>query len=185
MDGTQSGDAYGSYKVNLINIVGRYFWLLCLGISAYQYVVGIRALRSRDPDDPRASAEAIVLRRWFIILSDLPWVVMGWGVLVGRVPNIWYFFRPQDRNPYVVGWFATLFILAFGFAFWVFFLEGAEKVVVLQPVDFKWYRTGLRGTTRGTVELTVGRVKLFAAIGPVWIAAWTLLVWSMDAPVPK
>lgn len=110
---------------------------------------------------------------------------MGWAILMGGVPNIWYFFRPQDRNPYVLVWFATLFILAFGFAFWVFLLEGAEKVVVLQPVEFKWYRTGFRGTKSGTVELTVGRVKLFAVIGPIWIAAWIWLVSSMDAPLPK
>jgi len=110
---------------------------------------------------------------------------MGWAILMGGVPNIWYFFRPQDRNPYVLVWFATLFILALGFAFWVFLLEGAEKVVVLQPFEFKWYWTGFRGTKSGTVELTVGRVKFFAAIGPIWIAAWIWLVSSMDAPLPK
>ena len=85
----------------------------------------------------------------------------------------------------MLAWFATLFILAIGFAFWVFFLEGAEKVAILQPFEFKWYRTGLRGTTQGTVELTEGRVKLFAAIGPIWIAAWTWLVSFMDATLPK
>ena len=125
------------------------------------------------------------MRRGFAVAEALPWVVMGWAIVVGEVPNIWYFFRPQDRNPYVLAWFATLFILAIGFAFWVFFLEGAEKVVVFQPIEFKWYRTGFRGTTQVTVELTVGRVKLFAAVGPFWIAAWTWLVSFMDAPSPK
>ena len=109
----------------------------------------------------------------------------GMGNSRGRGAEYLYFFRPQDRNPYVVAWFATLFILAFGFVFWVFFLEGAEKVVVLRPVEFKWYRTGFRGTTQGTVELTTRRVKWFAAIGPIWIALWTCLVYVMDAPVPK
>jgi hypothetical protein len=171
--------------MSLFNILGRYFWALGLCVTAYHYVVSTRALASRDPTDIRASPAAIALRRWFAVASALPWVVMGWAILIGGVPNIWYFFRPQDRNPYVLAWFAALFILAFGFAFWVFFLEGAEKVVVLRPVEFKWYRTGFKGTTQGTVELTVGRVKLFAAIGPLWIAAWTWLVTWMDAPVPK
>src|ERR1700722_1512027 len=171
--------------MNFFNFIGHYFWLVCLGFSAYGYVLGVRSLASKDSTDPRASAGAVVLRRWFAVAGAVPWVVMGWGILIGGVPNVWSFFRPQDRNPYVTAWFATLFIIAFGFAFWVFILEGAEKVVVLQPVEFKWYRTGLRGTTQGTVELTVGRVKLFAAIGPFWIAAWTWLVSLMDAPVPK
>jgi hypothetical protein len=112
---------------NLFNILGRYFWLVCLSISAYQYVVGIRALASRNPTDPRASAEAIALRRWFLVVSDLPWIVMGWAILIGGVPNIWYFFRPQDQNPYVLTWFATLFLISFAFAFWVFFRGGARN----------------------------------------------------------
>lgn len=172
-------------NANLFSFIGRYFWAVCLAICAYNYVLGMRTVGSRGPSDPSASPAAISLRRWFAVAGALPWVVMGWAIMIGGVPNIWYFFRPQDRNPYVLAWFATLFILAFGFAFWVFLLEGAEKVVVLQPVEFKWYRTGFRGTTSGTVELTVGRVKLFAAIGPIWIAGWIWLVSSIDAPLPK
>ena len=171
--------------MNFFNIVGRYFWLLCLIISAFNYAVGIRSLASMDPSDPRASAGAVALRRWFLLVSDLPWVVMGWAILVGGVPNIWYFFRPQDRNPYVFVWFVTIFAIAVWFAFWVFLLAGAEKVALLQPVEFKWYRSGFRGTTRGTVELTVGRVKLLAAMGPIWIAAWTWLVSSINIALPK
>jgi hypothetical protein len=171
--------------MNLFNLIGRYFWALGLIVSMYHYVLGMRAVASKGPSDPRASPAAISLRRRFVVAGALPWVVMGWAILIGGVPNIWYFFRPQDRNPYVLAWFATLFILAFGFAFWVFLLEGAEKMVVLQPVEFRWYRAGFRGARSGTVELTVGRVKLFAAIGPIWIAAWIWLVSSMDAPLPK
>jgi hypothetical protein len=171
--------------MNLFSIIGRYFWALCLMISACQYVIGMRALASKDASDPRASPAAIGLRRWFAIAGALPWAVMGWAILVGGVPNIWYFFRPQDRNPYVLAWFAVIFAIALYFAFWVFFLEGAQKVVVLQPMEIKWHRRGFRGSSQGTVELTMGRVKLFAAIAPMWVAAWTWLVSSIDAPLPK
>ena len=171
--------------MDLFHILGRYFWLLCLAIGAYQYVVGLRSLSSKDQNDPRASAEAIALRRWFAIFSELPWLVMGAGILIGDVPNIWYYFRPQDRNPFVLAWFASVFLLAFYFAYWVFFRRGAQKVVLLQPFEWNWYRTSLRGTTRGTIALTEGRVKFFAAIGPFWIAAWTYFISLGDVPLPK
>jgi hypothetical protein len=145
----------------------------------------MRSLESRDSSDPSTSSAAIALRRWLTLGSALPWAVMGWGILIGGVPNIWYYFRPQDRNPYVLTWFATIFAIAAYFAFWVFFLEGAQKVVVLQPVEVKWHRTGFRGTTFGTVELTVGRVKLFAALGPIWIAAFAYLMSVMNVVLPK
>ena len=171
--------------MDLFHILGRYFWLMCLVLSAYQYFTGLRSLASMDSTDLRASSEAIGLRRWFLIVADLPWVVMGWGILIGGVPNLWAFFRRQDRNPYVLAWFVTIFAVALWFAFWVFFLGGAEKMVSLKPFEFKWHRRGFRGSSQGTVELTVSRVKLFAAMGPIWIAVWTWLVWLMDAPVPK
>jgi hypothetical protein len=145
----------------------------------------MRALASRDPADPRASGEAIALRRWFLVVSELPWVVMGWAILIGGVPSIWHFFRPQDQNPYVLTWFATLFLISVAVVFWVFFRGEAEKVVRLQPFEIKWSRASFSGTKQGTVELTLSRVRCFAVIAPIWMAAGTLLVWSMDAPVPK
>ena len=171
--------------MDLFHFLGRYFWLLCLGITGYQYVVGMRSLSSKDPTDPRTSDEAIALRRSFAVSSLVPWIVMGVGIVVGGVPNIWYYFRPQDRNPFVLAWFVIVFLTASYFALWVFFRGGAQKVVHLQPFELNWYRTTLRGTTRGTVALTEGRVKLLAAIGPVWIAAWTWMVSLMDVPLPK
>jgi hypothetical protein len=172
-------------NAHLFSFIGRYFWAVCTAISAYHYVMGMRSLGSKDATDPRASEAAIRLRRWIAMGTAFPWIVMGWGILVGGVPNIWYFLRPQDRNPYVLAWFATIFASTLYFAFWVFFLEGAQKVVVLQPLEVKWYRRGFRGKTQGTVELTVRRVKLFAALGPIWIVFCTYLMSLMDSAVPK
>jgi len=171
--------------MNLFSFLGRYFWLVCLAITAINYARGIRSLSSKAPADPLGSPEAIELRRWFAIGQGLPWVVMGWAIMLGGVPNIWYFFRPQDRNPYVLAWFATVFGLALYFAYWVFFRGGAEKVVRLQPFEVRWHRPTLRGTTGGAIAITEGRVKLFAAVGPLWIALWMVLVSSINAPLPK
>jgi hypothetical protein len=166
-------------------LIGRYFWLVCLGIAIYNYMAGVRSLESKAPSDPTASVDARRLRRWFAIGAVLPWLVMGWGILMGGVPTIWYYFRPQDRNPFVLAWFATMYIEACYFAYWVFVQDGAQKIVALQPFEVRWRRTSLRGMRMGTVALTVGRVKFFAALGPVWITAWIYLVSSTNAPVPK
>lgn len=171
--------------MNLFLFLGRYFWLVCLAMTAINYARGIRSLAVKGPSDPTASVEAIALRRWFAIASALPWVVMGWAIMLGGVPNFWYFFRPQDRNSYVLAWFATLFGLALYFAYWVFFCGGAEKVVRLQLFEVRWHRTTLRGAARGTFAITEGRVKFFAAIGPLWVALWIVLVSSMNAPLLK
>jgi hypothetical protein len=63
--------------------------------------------------------------------------------------------------------------------------SGYKSMLVVLPFEINWYRTTFRGTTRGTVALTEGRVKFFAAMGPVWITAWILLVSWMDVPPTK
>jgi hypothetical protein len=145
----------------------------------------MRSLNARAPTDSSASADAVTLRRWFAIASVVPWLVMGWGVEIGGIPSIWYYFRPQDHNPFVMAWFGTIVLLTVYFAFWVFFLGGAERVVSLKPIEINWYRTSFRGTARGTLPLTVGRVRFIAAIGPIWVAAWIYVVSLMNAQVPK
>jgi hypothetical protein len=163
--------------VNLFAIIGRYFWLLCLAIVSFNYIVGQRKVAARDSADPRLSSEVISYRRLFAVASAVPWVVMGVGILLGGVPNIWYYFRPQDHDPFVLAWFGSLFIISISFAFWVFFLGGAEKVVAFRLIEVN----GLRGP----ISLTVGRVKLLALLGSLWIALWVCYAASMNVPVPK
>jgi hypothetical protein len=158
-----------------LNTIGRYLWVLLLGICWYNYRAGLRRLPSKDSGDPRSSTEGIVLRRWFAAASALPWLVWGWGETYGNVPNAWSYFRPQDRNPYVLAWFASVFLLSVCFALWVFFFDGAAKMVVLRPDD-----------VFGPPEkrpLTVGRVKFYAVSGPFWIVLWMFFISLLDAKV--
>jgi hypothetical protein len=163
--------------VNLFAVISRYFWLVILGGAVYNYVVSARAIAERNPQDADICAAAISFRRWFAVGSIIPWVVMGVGILFGGVPNIWYYFRPQDRNPYVLAWFASLFIGALWFAYWVFILGGAEKAVALRLIEL----TGFRGP----IKLTANRVRFFALLGPIWIALWVYYAAYLNVNVPK
>jgi hypothetical protein len=161
--------------VDLFTAITRYFWAICLAVSATNYIVGSRAAASFCTDDPRSSDEAKSLRRWFGVASTIPWVVMGVGEIIGRVPNISYYFRPRDCNPYVWTWYGSIFLLAVIFAYWVYFRGGAEKTVDLELIQFF--------SRNRTFALTSGRVKLFAALGPVWIAACIAVAASINEPV--
>jgi hypothetical protein len=163
--------------MNPFNLIGQYFWLIALVIGGFNYLATTRKIESSSTDDPRTTPEARSLRLWFAIVSEVPWVVMGWGELAGGVPNVWSYFRPQDGNPYVLAWYGVVFCITLGFVYWVFVCGGAEKSVELQLFSLK--------STRGNITLTPGRVKLFTALGPVWFALWVLLVVSMNAPIPK
>ena len=162
--------------MNLFDIIARYFWLLCLVMSGFNYFAGERAAAKAGPASPRASDEARLPRSRFAVVAALPWVVMGTGMVIGGVPNVWHYFRPQDRNPYVLAWFGSVFFVVVAFAWWVFFRDGAAKAVAYQLFETL--------SPRSRMMQTSGRVKFFAALGPVWIASWTAMIVWMNAPVP-
>jgi hypothetical protein len=82
-----------------------------------------------------------------MLWGNLPWLVMGAGLEFGFVPSIFSFFRPGDRNPFVLAWFAVVvaeWILGFH---WIFVQNGAQFLVDHPGVfrrDFK-STTGIKG----------------------------------------
>ena len=53
---------------------------------------------------------------------------MGAGILSNHVSQIFDYFRPRDGNPYVLAFFACVILEWVLLLYWIFFLEGAEKL---------------------------------------------------------
>lgn len=101
---------------------------------------------------------------------------MGWGIVSGNVPDAFHYFRPQDRNPYVVAFFATLLLLLLCYALWVFCADGARKI--------REYELLPTGALRGTKPWSETAIKVFAASGPLLLLLWIYFAARMDVPVP-
>jgi hypothetical protein len=163
--------------LTLFESIGRYFWVLCLGITAINYVIGTRTQPHESRHSDALNDEASSLRLRLALGLALPWATMGVGILIGGVPNVWYFFRPQDGNPFVLGWFACLFLIALSFSYWVFIRGGAETIIRL-----RLYTVLGRA---GSSQWTAGRIKFFAAFGPCWLAFCMYVMSRMNVPVPR
>jgi len=158
-------------------ILNRLFWLLCLVCIGFYYFAARREIARLTPrDEPRrATANRYIAR--FSLAVAVPWLVMGWAQLVGAVPSIWYYFRPQERNPYVLAWLGSLFALAVAYAYWVFLCDGARKLRELHL---------LRAVGLGFADrLPDGVIKLIAAIGPFWVLLWGYVAVHSNAPIPR
>ena len=163
--------------VTLFNALGRYFWLICLAMSAYQYyAAGCRI----DTEDDLSEPVRIERNRYmqvFIGASALPWVVMGIGQMTGSTSSVWDYFRPQDMNPFVLAFVGSVFALSVAMVYWVFFMQGAQKVAELKLMQsYGFFRTS---------TLTERQVKLFAAFGPVFVIAWVAMCVLIDAPIHR
>jgi len=154
-------------------LFGHFFWALCLTTQAAQYLFASHRLARAHAGQPgRAHAAAIYLRRATIGIA-VPWLIMGWGELSGGSAGVWVYFRPQDGNPFVLGWLASMLALALIFTLWVFLANGARKIVELKL------------SLNGPAQTSERKIRFFAAVGPLWILLWIFLVVWMNVPPPK
>ena len=159
----------------MFDLIGRYFWLAAVAVTLFNHYQGGRA-HPPQPSDSSTPAEQQSLRHRVLAASLAPWLVMGFGQVVGRVPSVFHYFRPKDGNPYVWAFYATVFLISLVFAYWVYFQGGAKKAVEIRLMRV----TGFRGT----LEPTESWVKMFAAVWPPFVVLWVWLISRMDVPPP-
>lgn len=107
----------------------RHGWVLFI-VAAIANALVVK-FRSRNfiCEKPELASGYNRLVRGILIWSSLPWLVMGIGIEFGGVPGFFSYFRPRDGNPYVLAWFATVFVIwILGFR-WLFFRGGAQFLV--------------------------------------------------------
>ena len=156
-------------------LISEYFWLVLLGFSAFNYLKAKRDLSVRYPGPGAEGGEAGAYLLRFAIASALPWVVMGVGQISGATPSVWYYFRPQDGNPFVLAWLGTVFLLSAVYAWWVIFEGGAKRVREFNLM-------AVIGQHSSTQSERV--IKLLAAGSVLLFPVWVLLAVSMNAKVP-
>lgn len=157
--------------------IGRYFWAICLVIAVIHYLKAERNAKANSVGTPEHNELGKHYRRIVAIFSVTPWLIMGLGQLAGSTPNVWYYFRPQDGNPFVVAWVGFIIAQSVVFAIWVFAAEGARKVR-----DFDLMSVAGMRTQKPTSEIAI---KLIAAGGPVFVAFWVYLVMSSNVSIPR
>jgi hypothetical protein len=163
--------------MNPFELIGRYFWAICLAFCLFNYLVALRRLEQTPTPIGASQNTAKQHLRWFAIAAAFPWLVMGVGQLTGGTPTVWYYFRPQDYNPFVIAWLSSIFLLSVLYAGWVFFAEGARKV--------REFNLLAAIGARNARKLPEPIIKLLAALGPFFVVAWIYLVASTNAALPR
>ena len=64
----------------------------------------------------------------FVIYGNIPWVIMGVGILFGGVPSSLHYFNPRN-GPFVLAFYAAIISLWVASFYWIFFRHGAEDLV--------------------------------------------------------
>ena len=108
-------------------LIDRYAWLFFILVTCINGASWWNRGRREIATDPTLAAGYRRLVRGLVIWGNVPWVVMGAGILSGSVPGVFSYFNPRN-SPFVVGWLAVILLVMLMLTYWVCFRGGAEDL---------------------------------------------------------
>ena len=130
---------YRKFEI-VMNIIEKSFWLIAVIVT----FVNAYILKSRSQDaiarNPELKEGYEKIFRGYLIYLNIPWVVMGIGILFGGVAGVFDYFNPRTGNPSVLAFHLSVVILWALGVYWIYFRGGAEFLVKhpgLMNIDIK------------------------------------------------
>lgn len=162
----------------LFKIVSKYFWAIAFLITCSHVLFFKAPSKSDIEENPEASQDYNKLKRGYLFWMNLPWIVMGIGCTIGRVPTVFHYFRPRDGNPFVIAWWVIFFIIYILDFYWIFFCKGAEKVVKYRMISY--YSFGKSGKISDPKIVKLMHL-LILSVGLIVATC----MWTTDTPIPS
>jgi hypothetical protein len=137
----------------------NHVWIAFIAVTLLYALAWWRAARVRIAQNPELRQGYKRLIRGFIFWGNIPWLVMGSGVLVGAVESPQDYLEGWEANPWVLAWHVTVIGIWMLLLWWLFRRKGAEALVAHPGL----FRAGL--TKPGHIRLLVLALGLSAAAG--------------------
>jgi cell division protein FtsX len=118
-----------SGRESAVEVVFDYAWIafmLATVANAALWWVRSRPYRQAEPELEDSYRSLI---RGFLVWGNVPWIVMGLGILTGEVASFFDYFNPRDGGSYVHMWFGSIALLWVLGTDWIFRQNGAEVLV--------------------------------------------------------
>jgi hypothetical protein len=114
--------------VERLPFIFRHAWLLFVIVTCANGAVWWVRARPRIAENPALQEGYRRLIRGWLIYGNLPWLVMGAGILSGSVPSTFHYFNPRN-GPFVIAFYVTVVAFWIATFYWLFFKEGAETLL--------------------------------------------------------
>ncbi len=152
--------------------IGKWFWAACIIVTFLNGAVFHFRAKKRIQENPDLEKGYQKIIKGFVTWGNLPWIVMGIGCTVGGIPSVFSYFHPQDGNPYVLAFFASVFLVWILGSYWILFRGGAQELVT-HPGMFNYEITS---------PTIIKLVWIACLVGGI-VAA--VLMFTQNIPVPN
>ena len=106
----------------------EHFWLAAILLSFVNAALMWKRSAAHRQKDSSTADGYRVLVRGFLFWGNLPWIVMGVGILFGDVPSVFHYLHLDTSNPYILAFYASIVILLIAGSYWLFVGDGAEHL---------------------------------------------------------
>lgn len=149
----------------------RHFWIAFVAVTCVNGAYYWWVARGQIRQHPERADGYRRLILGYLVAMNLPWLVMGFGILVGGVPTTFHFFSPRN-GPFVLLWFATITAEWIAAVYWTFFRRGGEMLVS---------HPGLFAKEGSAAE--PGQFRAYAVMGLAGSIAAFLVMSAVDMPI--
>lgn len=127
--------------------------------------------------DPRLEEGYKKIIKAFSIYGNIPWVIMGLGMLLGSTQSIFDYFRPRDLNPFVLAFHASVIIIYIFTIRWLYFKDGA-KFLEQHPGIFQ--KSGFFAQEE---NISANKIKILFGLMLLGGILAMSSMWAIDIPV--
>jgi len=152
--------------------IDKVFWVIAIGVTCVNALILRSRARKEIARNPELADGYAQLFRGYLVFLNIPWLVMGVGIIVGGTPGVFDYFKPRSGNPYVVAFHVTVFVLWALAIFWIYIAGGAEFLVRYPGVMNYDIKSPLA-------------LKLLFALGLLGGMVAEFMMWSGRLPVPN
>jgi fermentation-respiration switch protein FrsA (DUF1100 family) len=111
-----------------IALIFQHFWIAFIVITCANGLIWWRRAQPHIAKQPELADGYRRLIRGWLIFFNIPWLVMGAGILFGGVRGVFDYFDPRN-GVFVLAWYASVVALWILTAVWVFLMRGAEQLI--------------------------------------------------------
>lgn len=140
----------------------RHFWLVLIAVTVGNGYAWWTSVQSRIRINPNLEPGYRRLYWGYMIWCNVPWILMGVGILSGQVAGVHDFLRPTEGTPFVLLWYGAMGALICLGTYWIVLGGGAEMLerhpgVYMVP---PWSANKLRLFWLGLIAWNVGIATL-------------------------
>jgi hypothetical protein len=106
----------------------RHAWIPFILVTCFHAFTWRRNSRKFVAEKPELGPSYDQLIRGLLIYGNIPWAIMGAGILIGGVPSTFHYFNPRN-GPWVAAFYVSVVALWILTVRWIYFLDGAEQLV--------------------------------------------------------